>query len=127
MGWDETRWDSRLGLRIADCYLLIREFSIGIVAEKDVKVLTYLTTRSDRAVVLNVICSLLNTVSSNLLPLCLEVEQIGPIRRQDSGKDRIASKDLYPLIPAASKTSSRVPKARHLTKQFLANTSPPRS
>ncbi|KAK5166734.1 uncharacterized protein LTR77_008278 [Saxophila tyrrhenica] len=34
----------------------------GIVAEKDVKPLTYLTTQSDRQVILNTLCSLLNTV-----------------------------------------------------------------
>ena len=73
---------------------------VGVVAERDVKVLTYLTTRSDRAVVLNVICSLLNTVSSDLLPLCLDFKEMGPIDLQHSGKDRIANKDLCPLPPS---------------------------
>lgn len=38
-------------------------YPTGILAEQDVKPLTYLTTQADRAIVLNTICSLLNTVS----------------------------------------------------------------
>jgi len=33
-----------------------------VVAERDNKPLTYLTTQSDRQVILNTLCSLLNTV-----------------------------------------------------------------
>lgn len=36
----------------------------GVIADVDIKPLTYLTTKADRAVVLNTICSLLNTVCS---------------------------------------------------------------
>lgn len=46
--------------------MIVADLSAGLVAERDNKPLTYLTTQSDRAIVLNTICSLLNTV-------CLQV------------------------------------------------------
>ena len=72
-GDDEMGWISCDG-----CSLLTTVSFVGVVAERDVKVLTYLTTRSDRAVVLNVICSLLNTVSLDSLPLCLDFQEMDP-------------------------------------------------
>jgi hypothetical protein len=43
--------------------LFVADQEIDVVAEMDIRPLTYLATQSDRQVILNTICSLLNTVS----------------------------------------------------------------
>ena len=75
----------------------------GIAAEKDIKPLTYLTTQSDRAVVLNTICSLLNTVCF-LLYLPLPTSYDRPIRRVGRDSPMVVDVGIYDTVILMNRT-----------------------
>ena len=76
--------------------------SIGIVADRDNKPLTYLTTKSDRQVILNTLCSLLNTVSRSLLHFILRA-----VERVLLYLERLSRIGMVILRPIAVRTNGK--------------------